>query len=315
MKRRALLRRTAALGALAVAGCVSGDDQGAGETTTSPPDSPTETPTSEPITIVEKDIRTTATGCRSGESEETATVAFDRAANRVTVTGVLHTGTPCYRAVLRSVRFANDTGTLRLEVGAKSTGGVCVQCVARIEYEATVTLSSGAPDTVEIVHEGETVTTAPAQESGGGDSDGSGSDGGEGGDARPVLVSSNLEVLGRNPTGGDTTPGDIEFRSDAMEVVVTGTVRARNGCETAMVDSLAYDSNTDTLSANVVAEVPPSKEDQLCTQALADVRYRLTVGFENALPGTVEISQEGHGGMGAGHGEATASAPTTSDGS
>ena len=325
MKRRAVLRRTGALGALALAGCIASDDPGGDDSTggdgSTPTDTPTErptdtpTPTPEPVTVTDSTIRTTAASCRSSDAAETATVAVDRAASSVTVTGVLHTADPCHRAVLDGVRYDQDAGSLHLDVVAESTDEVCVQCIGTVAYEASVTLSRGAPDRVEISHQGQVVTTASETEAGSGDDEGSTGDGTGSGDENtgsdagsPVLVGSRIEVEAANPTGDESAPGDIEFRTDANEIVVTGTVRARNGCETATVDALAYDAGSDTLSANVVADVPPEKEDSACTQALADLTYRLTVTFDGGLPSTVEVSQEGHGGMSAAHASASAAA-------
>lgn len=324
MNRRSLLRRTGALGAVLLAGCTGGDGIGAdggdgGTTTASPTDTPTETTTAapEPVTVVDETIRTSASSCRSTDASETATVGFDRDSNEVTVTGVLRTSNPCYRAVLDSTRYEADTGTLNLAVRAAPTDGECIMCVGTVDYEAIVTLSGGLPDTVEITHDGQVVATAPAESSAdASDTDSDGEDDGAGtaeGDATPVLTSARLEVVGRGPTGDeDAAPGDVEFRPDATEVVITGLVRARNGCETVAVDSLGYDSTTDTLTADLVAEVPPENEDKVCTQALSNIEYRLTVGFENAIPQTVEVTQDGHGGMGASYDEATATASASS---
>jgi hypothetical protein len=314
MNRRSLLRRTGALGAVLLAGCTGPDGIGAdggdgdGTTTESPTDTPTETP--DPVTVVDETIRTTASRCRSTETAETATVGVDRERNQVTITGALQTSNPCYRAVLETARYDAETGTLHLGVRAASTDEVCIACVGTVEYEATVTLSGGVPDAVEIVHDGQVVTTEPGDASADASDTGDGGEGTSDGDATTVLTAANLEVIGRGPVDeADPAPGDIEFRSDGSEIVITGLVRARNGCETVIVDALGYDSTTDTLTADVVAEVPPGNEDKVCTQALSNIEYRLTVGFENGMPHAVEVTQDGHGGMGAGYSEATASTP------
>ncbi len=297
MNRRTLLRRTGAVGAVALAGCLGRDDPASGDTTTDDGTTmPTDSP--EPVSVVDSSIVTTATSCRSSDADETATVAIDGSAGRVTVTGVLHASNPCHRAWLQGVSYPPESGTLALDVATESTEQVCVECVGTVEYRAEVTLSGGVPDRVAVTHQGEPVET---------DSDSGGGSGGEG-EENPVLTASAIAVLESNPTGSDTDPGDIEFRSETNEVVVSGTVRARNGCETAMVEDLAYAAETDTLSVRVIAEVPPEKEDQMCTQALADLTYRLTVAFQGGLPETAEVSQEGHGGISASHASNTASA-------
>lgn len=308
MERRTILRRAGALGALALAGCVAGDDeQGDGPTTDeptatpTPTPSPSPTPTTDPVGIVDRSISTTHTGCQSSDDQFNAAVSMDEEAGRVIVTGTLNTPNPCHEATLSSVSWDADAGQLAIDVSAVSTGEVCVECIGAVEYRATVTMNAGLPETVAITHDGTPVATG----SDGGDADDGSESGGTG--AAPRLVSSDLAVLGSNGTPADET-GDIEFRQDALEVVVSGTVRARNGCERAELGAVEYTPETDELSVDVVAAVPPSAEDQACTQVISYIDYRATIRFENALPTTVSVSQDGAGGIAASHASASESA-------
>ena len=352
MQRRTVLRRTAALGAVLVAGCTAGEtpgegtDQGSGdgggdgdgsgdgdgggdrggngdgdgggdggEGDTS---SPTDSPTPAPVTVADHSITTTGANCASGE-DGSVSVTIDRDAGRVRVSGALSTPTPCHRATLSAVDYDPGTETLALDVVAASTEDVCVDCVGRVEYEATVDLAGGVPTSVAVTHGGKPVRRAdggtgegPGSESSGcGDGDGDGDS--NGADSALAVTGSSLEVTGADsPFGPDDSPAvDVVFDDDAPAVVVTGTVLASNGCETAMLDGVRYDGEADTLAVNVDAEVPPEKEDAMCTQALRGVRYRASVEFAGGLPGTVEVSHEGEGVATAGHGGASVDSGTS----
>jgi len=329
VNRRTLLAQIGTLGALGLAGCTGGDapagdgDSSPGNTTsrtgtpedgtqTSPP--PSTTPT--PVSIVDQSIRTTATGCR-GTGDETASVAIDREANRVTVTGVLHTPDPCHEATLTDVAYDASTATLSLDVAAVDTGEVCVQCTGRIDYEATVDLDGGVPDRVEITHggrpipqdqldEGDSPTGTESDSGGGEDTAGTAGD-------EPVLDSSWIELRRTDDEPG--TGGDVEFRPDAGEVVVTGWVEASNGCERPSIERVEYDDRggdrEGEFQVSIVAAVPPGEEDQACTQAIEALPYRATLAFADAIPTRVSLTQAGYGGVSAGYSSVSASEPTT----
>lgn len=59
---------------------------------------------------------------------------------------------PCHDAVLRTAEYSREREDLRVVVGAAPTGEVCVQCLAAIDYEVTVTVEDGAPGTVSVHH-------------------------------------------------------------------------------------------------------------------------------------------------------------------
>lgn len=315
MKRRTILRRGGALGALALAGCVAtdGGDQGDPTTTdptetptTTPTETPTETPTVDPVGVVDRSISTVANDCHRGDTGTSVSVSIDADTGRVTVTGTMKTPTPCYQATLRTVAWDGDAETLAIDVSATSTGEPCIECVGAVDYRATVTMKGVLPETVEISHDGSPVETS---EPNGESDDGSGSDASDGEvtEPTPALASTDLEVTGVDHAD-ENQSGDIEFQHETTSVVVTGTVRARNGCEIPALETVAYDAVEDVLSVEVVAAVPPEDEEKACTQVIRHVDYRATVRFENALPTTVEVSQDGHGGMGASHASASAEA-------
>ncbi|MCT9095261.1 hypothetical protein [Haloarchaeobius sp. HME9146] len=158
MKRRALLKRTAALAATgALAGCV-GDDSlgGVDEETETKTDTPTGTPTAEPTPKLEsQSIETTDTGCGS---EGNASVSFGDAA--VDVTGSVVASTPCHVAVMQDATFDTESKTLTVTVGVKEDGSdACMECIGVVEYAATLGFADGLPETVEVVHASQGKTT------------------------------------------------------------------------------------------------------------------------------------------------------------
>ncbi|WP_439028404.1 hypothetical protein [Haloarchaeobius sp. DT45] len=162
MKRRALLKRTAALAATgALAGCVGDDslggvDDGTETETDTPTAKPTDTPTAEPAPKLDsQSIETTDTGCGSGMD---ATVTF--ADSGVDVSGSVVASTPCHEAVLQDATFAAESKTLTVTVGVQDDGSdACTQCIAVVEYAATLGFTNGLPETVEVVHDSQGKTT------------------------------------------------------------------------------------------------------------------------------------------------------------
>ncbi|MEF8775870.1 MAG: hypothetical protein V5A43_05130 [Haloarculaceae archaeon] len=331
MNRRTLLRRIGALGAIGLAGCAAGPDGdgdgSAGDGDGSPgdgdgspgdregtPDSSGTTTTPGPVSIADRSIRTITTECR-GTGAETATVAIDRDETRVTVTGSIHTPDPCYEARLSDLAYDAATRTLSLDVVAEDTGEVCVQCTGRVAYEATIDLAGGVPDRVEITHAGRSVhrgedgtddsTSESVDESGGSD-DVSESDG-----PSPVLESARIEPRQTDAAPATGEGGDIEFDPEAGEIVATGWVEARNGCERPTIADARYVASEETFDVAVVAAEPPHTTDEACTQVVEALPYRATFAFADEIPSAVSLTQEGYGGAAAGYSTASASEPTT----
>lgn len=176
MERRTLLRRSAALGAFALAGCLANGDDGDpddGDGTGTPPpadggggdapaDSPTDAPTdsptdastpSAPSGIAGTSIETSDTGC-AGSDAPTASVGFDDEGIAVTVDGVLRAADPCHVASLERTRYHADTTVLEIVVTAEPEEGerMCVQCIGAVDYETVVDLEGGLPGTVVVQH-------------------------------------------------------------------------------------------------------------------------------------------------------------------
>lgn len=143
MQRRALLRRTAALGAIGLAGCLS--DGGSDST-------PTESPTPEPPAVDTTSVETTNTDCASDDGG-VASFDADASNHRLTVTGTVQASDPCHLAELTATELDDDTLSVTVGTRRDEEQGVCIECVGAIGYEATVTLTVGLTAEVVVEHE------------------------------------------------------------------------------------------------------------------------------------------------------------------
>jgi hypothetical protein len=311
MNRRTILRATAALGAGALAGCVSSGDPGDGDGadgspsdgptdtpdgTTDPDSDPTDTPTDTPtpsdgIAVREARVSTVATGC----------VTDDRSAPRLTVdpdgpsvglSGSFRTPNPCHRVTFESAEYDPDADELSLVLGVEPVDGTCASCVGMAEFDGVVSLEGGLPGSITLSHDGETLATATP-----GDPDGSGPEG------TPSLVDSEFEVVDAGP-GTTEDRVDVSFDPEAGRVVVGGTIPGSNGCMTAALGGAEYRPDEDALSVDVVTTRREGTEGQACTQAILGIDYEARFEFDGGLPETVSVSHDGDGVATGGYGSA-----------
>mgnify|MGYP000374459186 CR=1 FL=1 len=192
MKRRTVLAKVGVLGAVGLAGCVSGGSDGAApetgdsagtETSTETPaeqpaEPPTDTatpantatatdtatPTDTPMTPTLDDATLEVQRNDCGEQASEASVGFE--GDSVVVEGRVWGSDPGWTAVLADADYDRAADELSIVVGLtqRETSGPVVQCIAEIEYRATATFADGLPGTVTVVHETnegqETVATA-----------------------------------------------------------------------------------------------------------------------------------------------------------
>jgi len=158
MNRRDVLKRAAAVGVVgAIAGCTSqretpgdGSDDGDGETTTT---------TTEAFSITSRSVDSSGT---CGQ-ENRASIAFEDGVVRIT--GAIPASDPCHEATMTDSTYGEGSGELAVSMGVSETDAdMCEQCLARVEYEATIEHSGSGPGRVSVSHgtpEGEeTVATA-----------------------------------------------------------------------------------------------------------------------------------------------------------
>jgi hypothetical protein len=298
MERRQFLRRTTAVGALGLAGCISdenddpsgtgGADGGDGDTPTEtapPTEMPTATP--ETVSVADRSIETVDSGCHSG-GESGHSVQESEDSQTVTISGTIVTPTPCYEATFETLEYDADADTLTVVVGSDpDDSGACIECVGAVDYEATVSFEGGLPGSVDVSHD------EPSPE--GGEADG------------PSLRESSLSVIDVSESSSRTT-ADVEFDEDDNAVIVTGTIEGSDGCKTAALGRVKYNQSDDHLTVDVVTE---NREDagDACTDAIVYIDYEATVSFEDEIPSNVSVQHDGQGVMSAAYGSSSASAP------
>jgi hypothetical protein len=167
MKRRDVLKRSAALATIgAVAGCTggSGDEgdggSGGGSTDTDTPE-PTETatPTPQPQ-VASSQVLSSDGSCGSGND---ASVTVEDGV--VEVDGKITAPNPCHRAELQESAYDAASDEMSVSVEVVEDGGMCTQCVATVEYEAEVRYEGSQPGTVSVAHATEDQTTQVASTS------------------------------------------------------------------------------------------------------------------------------------------------------
>ena len=106
----------------------------------------------------------TVTGRECGAQRHEATVAFDEAAGTVTVEGTIWANDLAYTAELASVTYGDGTLTTTVATD-RDEDAMGAQCIAEIDYEASVTVAGGLPSrvTVRHRHDGETTTAAETE--------------------------------------------------------------------------------------------------------------------------------------------------------
>jgi hypothetical protein len=285
MNRRALLRRTAGLGALALAGCVVEN-----------PDSQTEpNPAARSDgPIVDATVTTTDAGCAERDAG-TATLSFDDGEPAVRFSGVLIAGDPCHEVTVESVEMGDDALAVTLGTERTDESGTpqaCMDCVGGLAFEGAVTLAESLPETASVRYDGDVLAEAES-----------------GSTATPENMAPEITDTAFSQTQeyAGTRP-DVLFQSEESRVILRGSITGSNGCAAAELGSVAYDAEADRLDVNVVT-VDTSGKDEVCSQETIQLGYEVRVSFDVGVPGEVSLSHNGDGVMGAGHDSATAEAP------
>jgi len=119
-------------------------------------ESPSEPPMSEEtgtIDGVDYSLEITSSDCGTGGYS--AIVDFDSGAGKVTVTGTVDAPDPCHRATVTELDHDDSAGELAVTVGVEpGDEGVCVDCIAEIDYEARFNFPEQLPDSVTVTHDG-----------------------------------------------------------------------------------------------------------------------------------------------------------------
>ncbi|WP_198665659.1 hypothetical protein [Haloprofundus halophilus] len=179
MNRRTLLARTATLAAVGVAGCTSdgtsddgnsGDDSNSGNDSNSDNDSNNgndgssgDESTEDATKLVDQTFE------RTGDCEQAGSATVTRDGESVVVEGCIRGRNGCAVAVLGDVQYDATEDHLTVVVATeidRDDDEVCSQALVSRGYRARVEFDGGAPDTVDVVHDGadgrSTVTTSNA---------------------------------------------------------------------------------------------------------------------------------------------------------
>lgn len=82
--------------------------------------------------------------------------------------------------------------------------------------------------------------------------------------------------------GRDGQPGNeaqVAFENGGTRVVVTGTITGKDGCQTAVLDSIRLDDSTLTVTVGTESEAGAGA-GAVCSQALVGIDYRLVATLE-----------------------------------
>lgn len=290
VNRRELLRRTGTLSVLGLAGCTSdvndsrsGTDNGTGSGVVSDGSSPGGTPGQ--VAVTAHSVETTASGCLSGDEQSTHDIRRDREAGTVRILGTLVTPTPCHDATVESIEYDTDTETLTVVVGSTRTEEACLECVGLVEYEATIDVSGGVPESVDVTNE------QPLA---------------DGGSETPSLVDSSLSVTDVSSSVTEPT-ADVSFDDGDTTVVVAGTIEGTDTCQTAALRRVTQNASDGSLQVDV--ETTDRKKANGCTQAIVYIDYEAVIRFDGGIPSTVSVSHNGTGVTTGAYSSALASSP------
>jgi ABC-type glycerol-3-phosphate transport system substrate-binding protein len=105
------------------------------------------------------------------------------------------------------------------------------------------------------------------------------------------LVGSDFAVEAIEHTGEPTA--NVSFDDDENRVTFTGTIEGSDGCKTAAMDAMAYDTEADEVHLSVNTEDREGTEDRACTEALVYIDYEATATFNGGTPKRAAVSHDG----------------------
>ncbi|MBX0287210.1 hypothetical protein EGH22_12790 [Halomicroarcula sp. F28] len=104
----------------------------------------------------------------------------------------------------------------------------------------------------------------------------------------PSLTGSGFEV---DSIQGGTETDSATVSVDGTDIVVEGTIWGSNGCQTAELGSVNYNSDAGELTVPV-RTVEDSEAGDACTTGIVEIEYTATVKFENGTPETVVVTHD-----------------------
>jgi hypothetical protein len=287
LTRRDALSGATALGAVALAGCVSDDDEENGNQSENGNESEngnqSDDGTSGTLSLSGTGIETTESSCASGEGDS-ATVGVD--AGAVVVDGALTAPTPCHEAVIDSAELVENVLSVVVDVADTSGDEACPECVGAIAYEATADFSPDLSDLSELTditveHVGGTTYTLDDGELVPGSDESGGSE-----TPLAAVVSRSIETVEATCGGAD----EHEVTREDGTVTVDGTIPTSNPCHEAVLGSASVTDGTLSVEVGVRSTLA---ESEVCPSCLGEVTYRAEITLESgASVETVDVRHD-----------------------
>jgi hypothetical protein len=292
LTRREALAGATALGAVAVAGCVSNSDDDEDPASNDP-----ETSTSQdngedageeqetPLELLGTELTANDGSCGSGDQVEATVTDGD-----VTLSGKIPASNPCHEAVLRDGTM--EDGSLSMTVEVESTSGEgesCAQCLGVVDYEATLEFSEDLTDlsalsSLTVEHGGRSGETHTIEEAGVVSGRVSlGEDGSRDGATGEAVLADSIVTTERGCTGNIPPSGELERESADEEtsvsqsdntVTVQGSLTASTPCHEANLERVSYDGGVLSLAVGTESNLD---SDEMCVECLAELEYEATV--------------------------------------
>jgi len=224
-------------------------------------------------------IETVNTDCAQGTAD---TASFDWGEDVITVQGTSPAPNPCHEAVLEESSVEGESFTLVVDVADATEGGICQDCLGKVEYEATIDVESPSEISEGTVRHVQGGTHGVAVES---DSAGAG----EAGDV--AVRDASIETVDASCSTGEERERLVAASRTAGGVAVDGVLQTPDPCHRAVL------AGTSMRDGQLRVEVAPEStlgEGEVCQQCLGEVQYAAEVVLSN--PGAVSGVTVGHEG-------------------
>lgn len=285
MRRRDVLKYAGAATAVGMTGCLSEgngepgnqtddgndgnstDDDGTGN------DGDTTTVTDTSFSVVSRS---------EGGAEGSASYRFEN--GTLNIRGTILGSDACKTAELESAEYDEERGAVVVNVVTVNVEDanrrMCAEVITPVEYEVSIEFEGKQPSVV-VTHDGEEVEAERGEPD-------------RGNETNTTLTDSEFEVTG-SECGTETNEAEYTAsqgmsEDDAGEGVVEGTLSGPDGCATAELGYVSYDSEQDTL----VADVGTARTDaEGCGACITEVSYSLVAEFENGVADSASVSHDG----------------------
>ena len=296
-----LTRRKAVLGALgtgavALAGCVSGNGDDPDEESDDPDDEQND---DSGTTDIDTSIERVGGGCAGVGPGDAAVFLVD---GEYLVQGTIPSPTPCYDPVIDAQSFEDGTLSVTVDV-TEQGGGPCTDCVGEVLYDATISgPDPSAVERVSITHvDGKTHETPAADIP----------------DGVPELIDATITDSESSPRDGESEGtaevGEIDD-GETGTITITGKIPTEHPNYEAVLTDASVRAGTLSVTVDVESTL---EEDRMGTMPLGMVEY--TASAELEYPGAIDSAQIQHPNAGYGSSwdsdSASASASRSSDAS